>query len=75
MTREELQAASVKRRAHRFYRAYKALRMGMLMFSLGHSEYYDSDLLPFAYKKTPSLIIKVEEHEYSDDCVMVNRYA
>lgn len=75
MTREELQAASAKRRAQRFYRAYKALRKGMSMFSLGHSEYYDSDLLPFAYKKTPSLIIKVEEYEYSDDCVMVNRYA
>lgn len=75
MTREELQAASAKRRAQIFYRAYKALRKGMSMFSLGHSEYYDSDLLPFAYKKTPSLIIKVEEYEYSDDCVMVNRYA
>ncbi|QXV72983.1 major capsid protein [Edwardsiella phage PVN09] len=49
--------------------------MGMLMFSSGHKEYCDSDLLPFAYKKTPSLIIKVEEYEYSDDCVMVNRYA
>lgn len=75
MTREELQAASVKRRAHRFYRAYKALRIGMSMFSLGHSEYYDIDLLPFAYKKTPSLILKVEEYEYSYGCVMVNRYA
>lgn len=75
MTREELQAASAKRRAQRFYRAYKALRKGMSMFKLGRREYYDSDLLPFAYKKTHSLIIKVEEYEYSDDCVMVNRYA
>lgn len=75
MTCEELQAASAKRRAQRFYRAYKVLRKGMSMFKLGHREYYDSDLLPFAYKKTPSLIIKVEEYEYSDGCVMVNRYA
>lgn len=75
MTREELKAAVVKRRAHKFYLAYKALRKGMLRFSLGHIEYYDRDLLPFAYKKTPSLIIKVEEYEDSDDCVMVNRYA
>ena len=75
MTREELQAASVKRRAKRFYLAYKALRKGMSMFKLGHMAYYDSDLLPFAYKKTPSLIIKVEEFECPDDCIMVNRYA
>lgn len=75
MTREELKAVGVKRRALSFYRAYKALRKGMLAFSLGHSAYYDSDLLPFAYMKTPSMIIRVEEHDHSDDCVMVNRYA
>lgn len=75
MTHEKLKAVEVKRRALSFYRAYKALRKGMLAFSLGYMEYYDCDLLPFAYTKTPSLIIKVEEFDYSDDCVMVNRYA
>lgn len=75
MTHEELKAVGVKRRALSFYRAYKALRKGMLAFSLGHSEYCDYDLIPFAYMKTPSMIIRVEEYDHSDDCVMVNRYA
>lgn len=75
MTREELQAVAAKRRAHRFYLAYKALRKGMSRFSLGHSEYYDRDLMQFAYKKTPSLVIRVEEYEFYYNCVMVNRYA
>lgn len=75
MTREELKSAAVMRRAHTFYRAYKALRRGMWMFSLGYDKHWDSDLLQFAYKKTPSLIIKAEQYEYSEDCVMENRYA
>lgn len=75
MTYEELKAVGVKRRALSFYRAYKALRKGMLAFSLGHSQYCNYDLLPFAYMKTPSIIIRVEEYDYSDDCVMVNRHA
>lgn len=75
MTRCELQAAAVKRRAGEFYRAYKALRRGLLRFSRGSIEYHDNELRPFVYKKTASIIIKVEDYEYSDDCVMVNRYA